>query len=125
MNSARPIRFSAILRVVAIVPHHKVLSGRHLVDLSVIEWAVVAHLDDVMLHAVWQGFDILGERNHRTIAFAIEKILDAPARTGLIIDVEDAVLHLDMIAGEADQPFDIIRRIVGRQFEHDHVAALG
>src|SRR6516164_4814507 len=87
--------------------------------------AIVTHLDVPMLHAIWQSFDILGERDHRTIAFAIKKILDAPVRTWLIIDVEDAVFHLNMIARKADQPLDVIGRIVGRQLEHDHVAALG
>src|SRR6516225_10031415 len=116
---------TAILRIVAIVTHHEVIAGRYVIHLSVVEGTIVAHLDDPMLHAIWQSFDILGERDHRTIAFAIKKILDAPARTWLIIDVEDAVFHLNMIARKADQPLDVIGRIVGRQLEHDHVAALG
>src|SRR6516165_306052 len=118
-------KHTAILRVVTIVTHHEVFAGWYIVDLSVVERTVVAHLNDPMLYAIRQGFDILGERDHRTIALVIEEILDTLAQTWLVVDVEDTVLHLDMIAGEADHPLDIIRGVVCRQLEHRHVAALG
>src|SRR5262247_3775173 len=39
---------AAVLRIVAIVAHHEVVTGGNGVDLRVVERAVVAHLDDQM-----------------------------------------------------------------------------
>jgi len=46
-------------------------------------------------------------------------------RNRLVVDVEDAVLHLNPIAGQPDQPLDVIGRIVAGEFEHHDVAARG
>ena len=92
--------------------------------MRIVERPIVAHLDDAVLHAVRQGFDILRKRNDGAVAFLIEVVLDAPARHRLTVDIEDAVFHLDVIAGEADDTLDVVGRIVSRQFEDNDITAL-
>ena len=73
--------------------------------------------------AARQALDELVEQHHRAALF-IDEILGRPARHLLVIDVELAVPHLDMIARQADDPLDVVGRGIGRQFEHRDVAAL-
>ena len=77
-----------------------------------------------MLHAVRQRFYVLCQRDDGAVPLLIEVVLDAPARHRLTVEMEDSVLHLNMIAGQPDDPLDVVGRIVGRQFEDHDVAAL-
>ena len=52
------------------------------------------------------------------------KILDPLARHLLAIDVEHALANLNAIAGQADDAFYVIGRIVARQLEHRDIATL-
>ncbi len=47
-----------------------------------------------------------------------------PHRHALAVDEQLAVAHHDVIARQADQPLDVVRRGIGGQAEHDHVAAV-
>src|SRR5262245_7990711 len=78
-----------------------------------------------MLSSIRQSLDVLSERNDGPIAFSVEKILDSFARAGLVVNVKDAVFHLDMVARQTDYSLDVIGGIVGRQFENCHVATVG
>src|SRR5712671_2182773 len=93
-------KHTAILRVVPIVTHHEVFVRRYLIDLSIVQWPIVSHLDDQVLPPIRQGFDILSEGNNGTVALMIEVILDTFARTWLAIDMKDTVFHLDLVAGQ-------------------------
>ena len=42
----------------------------------------------------------------------------------LAVDVDPLLAHDDVVAGQADEPLDVVGRGVGRQAEHDDVAAL-
>src|SRR6476646_519926 len=42
----------------------------------------------------------------------------------LAVDGNDTVVHLDVVAWQANHPFDVVRRVVAGQPEDDHVAAL-
>ena len=44
--------------------------------------------------------------------------------TGSSVDVNDAVNHLDRVAGQADHALDVVGRGIGRQLEDGNVAAL-
>ena len=57
---------------------------------------------------------------------AAVRLVDAVELHGLqlAVDVHTLVAHDDVIAGQADQALDVVGRRVGRQAEHDHVAAL-
>jgi hypothetical protein len=55
----------------------------------------------------------------------IEIVLDALALDRLTVDVEKAALHLHLVAGQSDEPLDVVGRIVLGPFEDDDVAALG
>ena len=45
-------------------------------------------------------------------------------RLQLAVDVDALVAHDDVVARQADEPLDVVRRRIGRQAEHDDVAAL-
>ena len=49
---------------------------------------------------------------------------DALARDRFAVQIDNAVLHLDMVARQADHALDVVRLVVPRQLEHHHVAAL-
>ena len=49
---------------------------------------------------------------------------DLVARHHLVIDEEATRLHLDAVAGQADEALDVVGLAVARQLEDDDVAAL-
>ena len=67
-----------------------------------------------MFYTIRQSLDVLGKQDDGPVAFVVEIILDALALARLIVNVKDAVFHLDMIAWQADYPLDIVGRIIGR-----------
>src|SRR5262249_50834970 len=46
-------------------------------------------------------------------------------RGSLAVDVDDALVHLDMVPRQADQPLDVVQRGVARQLEYDDIPAFG
>ena len=101
---------------------------RDIVDRRVVERAVVADLDDAMLQRrlarpARQRLHVLAQ-HHRRAAFLVYEILDWPARYQLIVDVEIAVPHLDVVARQPDDALDVIGRGIARQFEDGNIAAL-
>src|ERR1700730_4378402 len=118
-------KHTTVLRVVAIIAHHEVFAGRYIVNLCIIQGSVVAHLDDLMLPSIRQGLDVLSKQDDGPATFVVDIILDALARAGLIVNVENTVSHLYMIARQANHPLDIVGGVVGRELENRHVATLG
>src|ERR1700729_2705590 len=102
------------------------MARRYFVDLRVVEGAVVAvDLDDPVLNAARKRLQIL-RRLHRLVEMVnrVER-LDRFARHRLAVDDEPTVGDLDLVAGETDQPLDVVGLAIARQLEHDDVASLG
>src|SRR5262245_3099635 len=64
----------AVLRIVTVIAHAEIMAGRYDELFSVVVPHVVAVFDDVVLHAVGQGLDILRKRS--ALAFVVP-IFDA------------------------------------------------
>src|SRR3984957_21203276 len=102
------------------------MARRYFVDLRVVEGAVVAvDLDDPVLNAARKRLQIL-RRLHRLIEMVNrDKRLDRFARHHLAVDDQSTMSDLDLVAGQTDQPLDVVGLAIARQLEHDYVAALG
>src|SRR5204862_736368 len=85
-------------------------------------------LDDAVLYGAAAG----GARQALAIAqlhnegtgLLIAAVRVLLARHQLVVDVELAVPHLEVIPGETADALDVIGRGIGRQFEHDNIASL-
>src|SRR5271163_797564 len=101
------------------------MSGRHFINLGVVERSLVAvDLNDSMLHPAGKGLEVLRSLHRLVEVTDGQKRLDRLARDLLAVDEEPSVLDLDLVAGQADQPLDVVGLAVARQLEHDDVAAL-
>ncbi len=112
--------------VVAVVAHHEEVVGRHGVDAGVVPQATVAvAFDDRVRDAVRQRLGVLGDLGRLAEGVGGRVVGDLLALHRPAVDVEQAVDHLDAVAGQADHPLDVVGGIVLRQLEHRDVAALG
>src|SRR5271167_4451268 len=101
------------------------MSGRHLVDPGVVESSLVAvDLNDPMLDPAGKRLEVLRGLHRLAEVIDGQKGRDRLARDLLAVDNEPSVEDLDLVAGQADQPLDVIGLAVARQLEHDNVAAL-
>src|SRR5437879_13483534 len=64
-------KHTAILRVVAVISHHEVITGRYLINLRIVQRPIVSHLDNQMLQSIRQVFDLLSEWYDCPVAFII------------------------------------------------------
>ena len=71
-----------------------------------------------------QGFDEAADLDPH-VGFPGDVVAEQAAGGGLTIDVELAGLHLDAIAGQADDALDVVGGIVAGELEDGDVAALG
>ncbi|CAD5254240.1 hypothetical protein BOS5A_200099 [Bosea sp. EC-HK365B] len=101
------------------------MAGRHREHRGVVEGAGVAFtLDDAVANPVRQDLAILDHGGGSAPGVGGDEIGDPLALHRRVVDVEDAVDHLDAVAGQADDALDVIGRSVARQLEHGDVAAL-
>src|SRR5262249_28019421 len=112
--------FPTVGGMVAVVAHREIAALGYGEDLGVVERIGIALFYDGMADAVRQRLDVA----HEAVAVFVDPILDALSVDRLVVDIEDAVLDLDAVAGQADDPLDIVGLAVLRPFEDDDVAAL-
>ena len=67
--------------------------------------------------------DMLNRQLHVQIA-AIVVWADDVERHGLAVDGDAVVRHLDAVAGQAHEPFDVVDGRIDRVAKHHHIAAL-
>src|SRR5262245_6398753 len=113
---------AAVGGVVAVVAHHEVMAGRHLVGLGIVELAVGDGVQHVVLDAIGQR---LLEARDRPVLLRRDEVALAHLGDRLAVDVQHAAAHSDLVARQADDTFDEVRGIVARQLEDRDVAALG
>jgi hypothetical protein len=97
------------------------MARRDHIFLGIVEKPVVLKIEHFIDDTVRKR---LAEATHAIAILVVEEILDALLLDSGAVDVEHAVLHLDSVAGKADDALDIVGRIILRQAEHHHVAAL-
>ena len=73
--------------------------------------------------AARQRLQILRAPGCRPGSIRIDVILDALALDRRAVDVEDALAHLDAVAGQADHALDEVGLGLARRAEHDDLAA--
>src|SRR6202034_4086929 len=101
------------------------MSGRHLVDLGVVEGSLVAvDLNDLMLDPAGKRLEVLRGLHRLVEVIDGQKGRDRLARDLLAVYNETPLEDMDLVAGQADQPLDVIGLTIARQLEHDDVAAL-
>ena len=82
------------------------------------------HVERDVADAVVERLAVLRDRGpvaEAPLAFPIARRL---ARHRLAVDVEHAVEHLDLVAGQADHALDVVGARLARRAEHHDVAAL-
>src|SRR5581483_9283201 len=104
---------AAVLRIVAVVAHHEVMTGRHDIFDGVVVEAVVLAIERLVADAIGQRLlPALHPRGRlfaaaRTFADVIAEPLALDRR---VVDIEQPVLHLDAVARQADQALDVVCR---------------
>ena len=82
-------------------------------------------IEHVVGHAVRQRLaDSVGTCRSRPRRLVIDESSPRSLRHGLAVDVQHAVDHLDLVAGQADHALDVVGLVVARELEDDDVAAL-
>ncbi|MPL88756.1 hypothetical protein SDC9_34783 [bioreactor metagenome] len=134
-------REAAVLGVVAVVAHEEILALGHGEDRGVVGHPIVRDVQDVVADPVRQGLGLArlqagAADPHRVVFAARHQLLRALRRLHLgegagigelhrrAVDVQHALHHLDLVAGQADQPLDevdVLRRVT----EDDDIAAFG
>src|ERR1051326_1295668 len=115
---------AAVRRIVPVVAHHEVVPFGNDEHLRVVQIALRIAVKHVVRDAIGQGLAIL-RHVMRLAAEILNVILNLHLRHGLIVDIENAVLHLHPVARQTDQTLDVIGRVVARELEHHYVATLG
>ena len=117
------MRIAAVLTVVAVVTHEEIVAFRHGKHIGVVPEAVHVDVQDVVLAALGQSFDQAGfgaqtpgpdrpvftarQVAHRALRFI--NLFKSPGgflRNFGAVDEKHPVLHLDLVARQADQPLD-------------------
>ena len=78
-----------------------------------------------MLAAVGQGFDVLGDADLTAELVGRDEVFHPVALYRFAVDMQDAADHLDAVAGQSDDPLDVVGLVVARQLEHRDVARSG
>ena len=133
-NSARPTRFSsrdkadrvqhtAVEAVVAVVAHGEHVAIRHHVFLGVVERPVIPGLEDVVLHAVRQRLTKELHHHRRPVPGRGVVALELACHFGAV-DEEQCPFFIWMpVAGQTDDPLDVVDAGVARQLEDGDVTA--
>jgi hypothetical protein len=118
------IHEAAVERVVAVVAQHEDMPWRHQIFGRVVHFALVGRLDDIVPFAIRQRLDVPPQRDVDT-AVVGDIVVFLLARAKLAVDVELALPQLDAIARQADDPFDVVRRVVAWILENHHMPRAG
>src|SRR5262249_21677019 len=111
--------------IVAVVAHHEEMARGHLVDRRIVVKAVVDQIERRVAHPIRQSLPPpLDPRGTRAL-FGLDEVLNALPLDWLAIDMQHAVDHLDAVAGQANDPLDVVRGIILRQSKHDDITAVG
>ena len=97
--------------------------GRHGVDRRVVVEAVIGEIERGVADAVRQRLAVALDALHDAVVVG-DEVVDALALDRRAVDVEHAVDHLDLVAGQPDDALDVVDGVVLRQPEHHDVAAL-
>src|SRR5262245_19720896 len=98
------------------------MSGRHLVNRRIVVQAVID--ERLVAHAI--GKRLTPPLYARaTTVLVFDEIGDTLALDRVAVDMEQAVDHLDAIAGQPDDAPDVVGGDVLRQAEHNDIASLG
>src|SRR5713101_2036090 len=129
--------YSAVRRVVAVVPHHEIVPGGHgaghtfAIVVAIFakrersregdrRWRIALEEDGVL-----DPVQRLDELCRVVDPLAIEIVGNLLARLRDAVDEEFLVLVDDLVAGNADHALDVIERRILRKAKHHHIAALG
>src|SRR6476646_4401603 len=115
---------AAVGRIIPVVAHHEEVPLGHSVHFGIVADAFVDEIEHGIGHPVRQGLYVARGVPLASRLVAHDEIVDALFLHRLAVDVQHAVNHLDLVAGQADHALDIVGLVVARQLEHDHVAAL-
>src|SRR6185295_5618496 len=76
-------------------------------------------------YAIRESFPILGNGCAGALPITVGVVSDAFALHRLAVDIKLSILHLNVVARQANQALYIVGLIIGGQLEHDDIAALG
>ena len=77
-----------------------------------------------MLNVIRQRFDILVITLGIALTVTNDKIFDFFAVDQFAVHIKAAIFQLHLIAGQTDNPFDVIGFVVLRKLENHHIAAI-
>src|SRR5690606_32334019 len=122
-HKAHHRRHTAIGGIIAIVPHHEVMAGRHFIDARVVEFSrtlVEGDIADPVRQRLTIGLNLFDDA-----VFVFER-LHAQRFTlhRFAIYMQQAVDHLDTIARHANDALDEVAIRLRLRAEYDHVATL-
>src|SRR3546814_10649801 len=99
---------------------------RHGEDAGIVLAAEIIKIKRMVGDAVRQGLlPLLGTADDIAVMVALLEILDAVPLDRRAVDIERAILHLHLVARQADQALDVVDRGILREAEHHDIAALG
>ena len=102
------------------------MTFRHGEDRRVVIIAAITfNLDDAVLGATGQHFDIGRDFSLAAIDIIGRIFRRFFTRHNVTIDDETTIDHLHTITGQTNHALDVIGRTIARQFEHCDIAALG
>ncbi len=97
---------------------------RHLVDGGVVTHTLRHEIQHRVFDAIGQGFFIASNAANIAECIFHDEIIDAFPVYALAVDMQNTGDHLDLIAGQADDPFDVIGLVVPWQFENSNITTL-
>ena len=104
----------------------EVVALRNQINIRVIGVTVVGGFQDVMFTAVWQCLqDARDAPEMAGPCIVDDKFARSVTLHRLAVDMQTAVLALDLVTRQSDDALNVIGRIVGRQFEYRDIAAFG
>src|SRR5215831_2644232 len=102
------------------------MTGRHLVNRRIVVQAVIDEVERLVAHAIGKRKRLTPPLYARaTTVLVFDEIGDTLALDRVAVDMEQAVDHLDAIAGQPDDAPDAVGGHVLRQAEHHDIASLG
>src|SRR5579872_4486345 len=122
---------AAVGGIVPVVTHHEIMAFGYEKHRRVVQIVRRIALEDGVTDAVGQRFAKLWNailtravaNAGRRIAGGHNVIVQSNARHLFVVDVKNAVLHLDPVARQTHQPLDVVGGVVTGEFEHDDIAA--
>ena len=115
---------SAVERIVPVVAHHEIMSGRYFKHIGVVPYTVNVQIQCIVGNPVWKRFGKDRDFNPAP-EIVLEKNPLGSRLTAVPLMTAQTVLHLDFVTGEADNAFDVVDiRVIG-QFENCYFTTFG